>query len=88
MRSHSEPRRSDDRDDCINAGRTKLKGKGLRVHGLSTREPLHITRKRFSSGLNLNWAYAPGELKVLVRADGANFDARTERKNTRGIEST
>ena len=33
-----------------------------------------LDAQRSVSGINLNWAYAPGELKVLVSADGANFD--------------
>ena len=40
---------------------------------------------RHAAGLKIDWAYAPGQVKVLTSSDGANFEeARCWQSSTRG----
>ena len=33
-----------------------------------------LNSRRVASGLTVDWAYAPGEVKILTSSDGANFE--------------
>ncbi len=44
-----------------------------------------LNSRRVALGLKVDWAYAPGEVKVLTSSDGANFEeARCWQSSTRG----
>ena len=44
-----------------------------------------LNSRRVALGLKVDWAYAPGEVKVLTSSDGANFEeAKCWQSSTRG----
>jgi hypothetical protein len=43
-----------------------------------------LNSRRVALGLKVDWAYAPGEIKILTSSDGANFEeAKCWQSNTR-----
>ena len=43
-----------------------------------------LNSRRVALGLKVDWAYAPGEVKILTSSDGANFEeAKCWQSNTR-----
>ena len=44
-----------------------------------------LNSRRVALGVKVNWAYAPGEVKILTSSDGANFEeAKCWQSSTRG----
>lgn len=47
-----------------------------------------LDARRSAAGVKINWAYAPGQIKVLISADGANFEEASGWKSSARSETS